>query len=415
MKSASVIIVSHGRSEALRRCLTGVGQLHYPMFETVVVADSAATRDLDASPLSGQIKLITVDEENISAARNLGIASAAGEIVAFIDDDAVPEPTWLTHLMAAFDDAEVSAAGGFVRGRNGISWQWRARTLDHGGTSHALTLDSDRPVVLHPAHGQAIKTEGTNMAFRRDVLAQLGGFDPAFRFFLDESDLNMRLAREGLATAIVPLAEVHHGFAESTRRRRDRVPRDLFEIGASHSAFLLRHCPDAERRAERAAFRTEQRKRLLRHLVAGRLEPRDVRRLMARLEQGFRDGETRVPVGLPPLTRSADGFRQFSPCTPLEPKLHVGRWRNRSKIRQEAARDVAAGHLTTVMLFSPTSFFGHVAFTEGGYWEHQGGQFGKMDRQDPLFKFRTLKEKARTEIERVALLRGLPNPSDEGI
>ena len=77
------------------------------------------------------------------------------------------------------------------------------------------------------------------MAVRRDVLAALGGFDPAYHFYLDETDLNMRLAQAGHATALCPRALVHHGFAASTRRRKDRVPADLFDIGASWAVF----CP----------------------------------------------------------------------------------------------------------------------------------------------------------------------------
>jgi len=60
------------------------------------------------------------------------------------------------------------------------------------------------------------------MAVRRSVLADLGGFDPRFRFYLDETDLNLRLAARGLYTALVPLAQVHHGFHASARRRKDR-------------------------------------------------------------------------------------------------------------------------------------------------------------------------------------------------
>lgn len=407
MRTASVIVVSNGRCDALRRCLTGIGQLRYPDFEIVIVADTIAIRKIAATSLAGRIKLLTFDAQNISAARNLGIEAAAGEIVAFIDDDAVPEPTWLTHLAAAFDDPAVSAAGGFVRGRNGISWQWKAQSVDRTGQGHPIELNSTGPVVLHPVSGRAIKTEGTNMAFRRDVIARIGGFDPAFRFFLDESDLNMRLARAGHATAIVPLAEVHHGFAASARRRRDRVPRDLFEIGASHSAFLVRHCPQAGRAGPAAAFASEQRQRLLRHMVAGRLEPRDVRRLMVGLAKGVEAGWARTPTALPPLARAAEGIRPFAPSAPFAPRLIAGPWRKRSSIRQNAAREVAAGHVTTAMIFSPTAMFGHVRFTEDGYWEHSCGLFGKLERNEPLFKLRTLKQKTAQETRRIAIQRGL--------
>ncbi len=206
MRPVSVIIVSHGREAALKRCLKALRQLLYPTFEVVVVADRPTLAALQGLPQAMGIKTAPCDAQNISLARNIGLGLAAGEVVAFIDDDAVPEPTWLTHLAAVFDDAEVAAAGGYVRGRNGISWQWRGAWVDGCGVRHALPLEGERPTVLHPGPGRAVKTEGTNMAFRREVIAGIGGFDPAFRFFLDETDLNLRLARAGLATALVPLA-----------------------------------------------------------------------------------------------------------------------------------------------------------------------------------------------------------------
>ncbi|MCJ7871241.1 glycosyltransferase [Phaeobacter sp. J2-8] len=410
MATVSVIIVSHGRPRALKRCLLAVRQLLYPEFEIVVVADGGGLRAIHGTPQSSAIKSVQFDEENISAARNIGIGLAAGEVVAFIDDDAVPEPTWLTHLVSAFDDTEVAAAGGYVRGRNGVSWQWRAAWVDAAGARHPLTLPDDRPVVLHPKPGRAIKTEGTNMAFRREVIAGIGGFDPAFRFFLDETDVNLRLARGGHAAAIVPLAEVHHGFAASARRRDDRVPRDLFEIGASHAAFLLRHCPVNERPAQAAAFTDEQRRRLLRHLVAGRLEPRDVRHLLQRLAQGMAEGRTRAPSALPALPRSSAAFLPIKRSAVPQSRIHYGRWRIRTKIRQKAAHDVAAGHIATVMIFSFSALFGRVLFTESGFWEHSGGQFGQMKRQGKLFQIRRFAGKCQNETNRVRAVRGLSRP-----
>ena len=75
----------------------------------------------------------------------------------------------------------------------------------------------------------------------------------------------------------MPLAQVHHGFAPSARRRDDRVPRDLFEIGASLAVYLRKHDGNL------AAFpleRTAQRHRLLSHMVAGRLLPSDVAKIL---------------------------------------------------------------------------------------------------------------------------------------
>jgi len=100
--TVSVVIVSHGRPASLGICLTGVGQIDYPNFEIVIVADQSRIDAVNAHALGDQVKLVLFDEMNISAARNAGVAAAAGEIIAFIDDDAIPEPTWLTHLIAPF-------------------------------------------------------------------------------------------------------------------------------------------------------------------------------------------------------------------------------------------------------------------------------------------------------------------------
>jgi GT2 family glycosyltransferase len=231
--TVSVIIVSRARPDALRRCLSAVDQLQYRPFEVVVVACPQGVAVTEEADVLRDLKCIAFDEANISAACNLGLTHAAGEIVAFIDDDAVPEPQWLHHLVAPAARSDVAAMGGYVRGRNGISFQYKARTLDAQGTPMDVEIDPLQATVLVPPKGRAIKTEGTNMAFRRDALIAIGGFDHAFRFYLDETDVNMRLARAGYATALVPLAQVHHGFAASAMRRADRAPRDLYEIGAS--------------------------------------------------------------------------------------------------------------------------------------------------------------------------------------
>lgn len=88
--SVSVVIVSHGRPDALHVALTVAGQIDHANFEIVVVADRVSLAGLQDHPLAGQIKLVRYDYRNISAARNAGVDAAAGEIIAFIDADCVP-------------------------------------------------------------------------------------------------------------------------------------------------------------------------------------------------------------------------------------------------------------------------------------------------------------------------------------
>lgn len=405
-QTVSVIIVSRGRPDALRRCLTAVAQVQYRLFEVVVVAcpaGIAVTETLDVLP---DIKCIAFDEANISAARNLGLVNAAGEIVAFIDDDAVPEPQWLRHLVAPAERTDVAAMGGFVRGRNGISFQYKARTLDAQGGAHEVEIDPLQATVLVPPKGRAIKTEGTNMAFRRDVLVGIGGFDPAFRFYLDETDVNMRLARAGHATALVPLAQVHHGFAASATRRGDRVPRHLFEIGASWAVFQRKHISKDERAVHWAEQVRSERKRLLEHMVAGRLEPRDVRRLMKGLKAGYAEGQSRSFGGTKLARHAVLPFRPVQALRRTSRFTAVRGLRGTAAI-EAAAQRVAQGSIETVLALSFTSMFHRVYFDVAGVWVQRGGLFGRADRDEPLFRFTTKSRRSMREKERIASVRGL--------
>ena len=154
----------HGRPASLGICLTAVGQIDYTNFEIIIVADQPGIDAVKAHGLCDQVKLVLFDEMNISEARNASVAAVAGEIIAFIDDDAIPEPNWLTHLIAPFADESVAVASGYVIERNGISFRRKARTVYPQAHPEDLTLDGHRSQVFEGSSACAIKTEGTNMA-----------------------------------------------------------------------------------------------------------------------------------------------------------------------------------------------------------------------------------------------------------
>jgi glycosyltransferase involved in cell wall biosynthesis len=408
--TVSVIIVSRDRAEALQRCLLAISQLWFNSFEVVVVADLKTCERLKGFGDIQTIKLVPFDEPNVSAARNTGIAMAAGEIIAFIDDDAVPEPTWLSYLAAPFVEPDVMAAAGFVRARNGISWQYRAQSVDRVGQVQAIEFDPTKVTVLTSLSDRAIKTQGTNMAFRRSCLAEMGGFDTRFRFFLDETDLNLRMAARRLKTAIVPCAQVHHGFAASARRRSDRVPTDLYDIGSSWAVFLRKHCDLADRAARWAKVQNEQQRRLFGLLVTGGLEPRDVRRLTKSLQRGYRDGLERKLSDLDPIGPPIERFRPFrgaqSPEARRVSRLISGRSWSRGRLRKLAEQAVAVGEIVTVLRLSPTALYHRVEFLNQGYWLQTGGLFGKSERTQKMISFGTFRRRVRAEAERVKIPRG---------
>lgn len=398
--AVSVIVVSRGRPEALMRCLTGLAQQDHANFEVIVVADPAACAVVRAS--ARVLKLATFDQANIALARNLGLRLASAPVVAFIDDDAVPEPTWLGRLIAPFANPEVVQAGGFVRGRNGISLQWKAMEVDSEGWDHALTVDGSA-VSLHPGGAaRAVKTQGTNCAFRRDDLLAIGGFDPCFHFYLDEADVNLRLAARGGLTAVVPLAQVHHGFAASARRSPDRVPHGLTEVGASIACFLRRHGGDQTATARHVAG---QRARVLRLMQDGRIEPRDVARLMASLTAGLAEGAQRPLIPLRPMAATALPLVALPGCGARAGCVIAGRIWQRRRLAAQARAALAQGKIVTVFCLDPSVRRHHHVFCREGYWWQRGGLFGQAERCGPSFRWWRFGARVRAECRRIAALR----------
>lgn len=406
--AVSVVVASLNRPSCLRCCLIALSQQSYDNFELVVVADAAGAEAGKTLAFSNQIKWLENPGGGISAARNAGLAAAAGELVAFIDDDAVAEPTWLAHLMAGFVGPEIHAVGGYVRGRNGISFQWKARHVDASGIEHALELADTAPQVVNAPAGHAVKTEGTNMAFRRATLMQLGGFDPALRYFLDETDLNMRLAKAGHATAIAPLAQVHHGFAANAQRHANRAPRSLFEIGASVAVFSRKHAPEISRQTIDRVTR-EQRQRLAAYRKRGLLTGRAEKDLLASLSAGFAEGSARPITPPKPLTQAAGEFRPFPRATPKGGRVFGGWVWHREKLFGWARAAVASGHTATVFLFAPSPRRHRMAFHEDGFWVQSGGLFGQSLRVGPALVMHTVASRLKTEHNYWAQVRNFNN------
>ena len=127
----SLIINTDGRARSLELALSSLRYLKYSKFEVCVVHGPTpdGTAELLESWRTG-IKVAACPEKNLSKSRNIGIALAAGDIVAFIDDDAIPEPEWLDDIAGAYAQPDVGASGGFVYDHTGTEFQWRYGTID---------------------------------------------------------------------------------------------------------------------------------------------------------------------------------------------------------------------------------------------------------------------------------------------
>lgn len=408
LPTVSVVVVSWHRPDHLRRCLMSLRQQEHPALELCLVLDpDAAARTLaDLQQGGWTARLAQNPGGNISQARNIGLGLARGELVAFIDDDAVAEPTWASRLAAAFADPHIVSATGFTRGRNGISLQWGAAEVDHLGADHALA-PPEAGLTLQGTARRAVKPVGTNCAFRRAALLAVGGFDPAYHFYLEDADIGLRLAALG-KTAVVPGAQVVHAFAASDRRRADRVPTDLHQIGASAQVFLRRHAPQGQWPAALAALRREQGARLDRHRRAWRLGRAEAARLMATLEAGIAEGLRRDLPALVALSPGAEGA--FAPLPGTGPRpgvLIAGRIWSRRRLLAQARAARAAGRIVTLLILSPTARPHRLALTDDGIWLQEGGLFGRSDRNGPKFRLTTFAARLRAEAETAAKTRSV--------
>jgi GT2 family glycosyltransferase len=203
--SISVVVCSHNGARTIRETLTALQQLEYADFEVIVVDDGST----DATPAIVRefpVRLITTANAGLSAARNTGLAAATGEIVAYIDDDAFPDPHWLTYLADTFRRTSHVGVGGpnIAPPGDGVIAGCVARAP--GGPMHVLL--SDREAEHIP---------GCNMAFRREALEAIGGFDPQFRIAGDDVDVCWRLQERGRTLGFHPGALVWHHRRNSVR------------------------------------------------------------------------------------------------------------------------------------------------------------------------------------------------------
>ena len=364
----------------------------------VVVADAegqAAVRNL---PVAGALKLLPQGQPNISAARNAGLGAASGDVIAFIDDDAVPEPSWSQAVLTAFADPDLAAITGPVLGRNGISLQWGPLAVN--GVAQDIPIEPNTPI----RDGFARKLQGTNMAFRRDALAQIGGFDEAMHFYLDDTDMALRLGRANLKTAWIKDAVVHHGFEASTRRSQSRVPLSLFDIGASSAVYLRKHAQEDQRAEALLALEAAQSTRLLRLAQARKLDADKMRDLMGTLREGIEAGQTRDSLE-PQIQPATSAFDPFQSKSPPQHQVLFGRSFQLSRLRDQAAALVAVGQPVSLFAFEPTPRKHRVQFTDGGWWEQTGGLFGPSNRNEPRVRLTSFKSRVAVEVRRISATR----------
>ena len=151
-------------------------------------------------------RVIRTPNRGLSSARNTGLEAATGEIVAYIDDDARPDPHWLYYVAHTFLTTDYAGVGGPISclPQSGpVSWCVENAP---GGPIHVLLNDREAEHI-----------PGCNMAFRKSALLAVGGFDPRYRTAGDDVDICWKLQARGWKLGFNPAAVVWHHRRNSVR------------------------------------------------------------------------------------------------------------------------------------------------------------------------------------------------------
>ena len=201
----SVVVCTYNGARTIRDCLDGLSRLDYPDYEVIVV-DDGSTDATGVIARQYDCRLIQTENQGLANARNTGLAAATGEIIAYLDDDAYPDPEWLTYLAATFLRTGYAGVGGpnIAPPGDGPIAECVARAP--GGPVHVLVTDREAEHI-----------PGCNMAFRKSCLEAIGGFDPQFRTAGDDVDVCWRLQERGWTLGFHPAAMVWHHRRNSLR------------------------------------------------------------------------------------------------------------------------------------------------------------------------------------------------------
>jgi GT2 family glycosyltransferase len=200
----SIVVCTYNGAATIADTCEGIRAIDYPDFEAIFVSDGSTDDTADIIRSHG-FDVIETENQGLSSARNTGAEAATGEIVAYLDDDAHPDPDWLTFLATGFRDGHLAVGGPNIP-PPGDGMIADAVAQSPGGPIHVLLTDT---VAEH--------IPGCNLAIRRDALMAIGGFDPQFRCAGDDVDICWRLQDTGGTLGFHHAAVVWHHRRNSVR------------------------------------------------------------------------------------------------------------------------------------------------------------------------------------------------------
>ncbi|QYX30154.1 glycosyltransferase family 2 protein [Sphaerospermopsis torques-reginae] len=244
----SLIICTADRCLSLEQTLRAINNINYPLFEVVIV-DASCNREswemvtAISSKVSFPLNLTTVGEKNISISRNLGIKLASGDIIAFIDDDAIPPPDWIEKLLATYSlhGDKCGGVGGTVRDMTKPDYPLQYHRGITNIISNTIAIRSDdAPNYNQPDGFWYNCLMGANSSYRKDVLEKINGYDEFFEYFLDETDVCLRIIQAGYEIHYCDVIVDH--YPQPSHNRQDQKHLTCwYSLAKNTTYFSLKH------------------------------------------------------------------------------------------------------------------------------------------------------------------------------
>jgi GT2 family glycosyltransferase len=201
----SVVVCTYNGGRTLGQCLRSLQALDYPDYEVIVVDDGSKDDTREILARFPDVRAIHQPNRGLSVARNVGLQAARGEVVAYTDSDCFADPDWLTLLVYQLQRTAAAAVGGpNLTPPDG----WAAACVASSPGQPTHVLESDQVAEHIP---------GCNMAFRREALVAINGFDPVYRKAGDDVDICWRLQHAGHWITFAPGAFVWHHRRQGPR------------------------------------------------------------------------------------------------------------------------------------------------------------------------------------------------------
>lgn len=292
-KKVSIVICTYNRAPFLDRTLHSLKNLSYKNFEVIVINGPSTDNTNDVlAKYEKAIKIGHNPEANLSISRNMGIKMSSGEIVAFIDDDAIPSKNWLGEILPLYATDDIGGAGGKVL--HGEYAQFENGYLDIWGE---VTDFAAEPQNFNDPNGDTFnRMMGTNSTFLKKALIDVGGFDEYYEYFHDETDLCVRIIKKGYKILHHPHAIVHHEFAKSHIRENtyNIYQYDWYPIVKSEIYYILKnsegHATEDERKIKATEVVKKRHTRFIEWYRNNEISIEDFNKFIDMWNRGFEKG-----------------------------------------------------------------------------------------------------------------------------